>query len=169
MFLSTPQIVSHLTYERILERGQRLLTAKDKHASMSFPPSRVVGCDFSGTVEKLGDAVDQSKFRHGDRIAGIIHGCKDTHTGAFAEHLVADANLCFKIPDNVSLEQASTIGVGWISAMQALRKFLYSDKPESNGDGESASDQNILAQRWPRSQGTRLMARIPALDLLCCN
>ncbi|KAH7313139.1 chaperonin 10-like protein [Rhexocercosporidium sp. MPI-PUGE-AT-0058] len=110
-----------------------------KHASVSLPPSRVIGCDFSGTVEILGEDVDQSKFSKGDRVAGIIHGCKDSHTGAFAEHLVADANLCYKIPENVSLEKASTIGVGWISAMQALRKHLYSNKPDANGAEETAS------------------------------
>ncbi|CZT48856.1 uncharacterized protein RSE6_09615 [Rhynchosporium secalis] len=108
-----------------------------KHASVVLPPSKIVGCDFSGTVENLGSAVDASRFSKGDRIAGIIHGCKDSHTGAFAEYLVADPNMCFKVPENVPLEKASTIGVGWISAMQALRKHLYPDKIDSNLAGET--------------------------------
>jgi NADPH:quinone reductase-like Zn-dependent oxidoreductase len=102
---------------------------------MALPPSKVLGCEFSGTVTSLGTNVDTSSFSPGDRVAGIIHGCHYSHTGAFAEHLVADANLCFKVPDNVPLKEACTMGVGWISAMQALHQRLYSD-------GAVSSDQN---------------------------
>ena len=99
----------------------------DKHAALALPPSKVLGCDFSGTIIALGQAVSPSSaFSPGDRIAGIIHGCQYSHTGAFAEYLVTDANLCFKVPDSVKLENACTLGVGWVSAMQALHR-LYND------------------------------------------
>ena len=99
----------------------------DKHASVALPPSKIVGCDFSGTVKGFGSTVEASSFAIGDRVAGIIHGCHYSHTGAFAEYLVADANVCFKVPENVPLKEACTLGVGWISAMQALHQRLYSD------------------------------------------
>lgn len=110
-----------------------------KHAAMSLPPSKVIGCDFSGTVTALGSAVDQSSFSPGDRVAGIIHGCCHSHTGAFAEHLVADANLCFRVPNTLPLEQACTLGVGWISAMQALFQRLYHDD-----NGPVGSEDTLL-------------------------
>ncbi|MCJ1259092.1 hypothetical protein MMC24_006927 [Lignoscripta atroalba] len=94
---------------------------------MALPPSKVIGCDFSGTVTALGSDVDPSSFSPGDRVAGVIHGCHYSQTGAFAEHLVADANLCFRVPDTLPLEQACTLGVGWISAVQALHQRLYHD------------------------------------------
>lgn len=101
---------------------------------MALPPSKIIGCDFSGTVNSLGKDVDPSTFSKGDRVAGIVHGCKESRTGAFAEMLVADANLCWKVPKNVSLEEASTFGVGWVSAAQALQQRLYHDEKEPSRD-----------------------------------
>ncbi|KAL8833883.1 MAG: hypothetical protein Q9170_004030 [Blastenia crenularia] len=110
---------------------------------MSLPPSKVIGCDFSGQVTALGNQVPANSFRIGDRVAGVIHDCKHSHTGAFAETLVADANMCFKLPDtaneNSDMEAACTMGVGWISAAQALRQRLYKDE---NGSG--SSDDTLL-------------------------
>ncbi|KAL3428072.1 zinc-binding dehydrogenase [Phlyctema vagabunda] len=100
-------------------------SCKDKHASAVLPPSKVIGCDFSGTVTKIGRSVSPLAFKEGDRVSGIIHGCKNTHTGAFAEHLVADSKLCFKLPDKISLEKGCTFGVGWLSSLQALGQRLF--------------------------------------------
>lgn len=36
----------------------------------------IVGCDFAGTVEKLGIAVRNSVRKVGDRVAGFVQGCK---------------------------------------------------------------------------------------------
>ena len=85
---------------------------------MALPPSKVIGCDFSGTVTNP----NSSSFNEGDRVAGVIHGCKDSHTGGFADFLTADPAMCFLVPQNVRLEEACTLGVGWISAAQALEQ-----------------------------------------------
>lgn len=99
---------------------------------MSLPPSKIIGCDFSGTVSKAnGTSPSNDGFREGDRVAGVIHGCKDSHTGGFAEFLVADPAMCFLVPSGVPLEAACTLGVGWVSATQALQQRLF----EGVGDG----------------------------------
>lgn len=85
-------------------------------------------------MTSLGKGVDPSTFSKGDRIAGVVHGCKESRTGAFAERLVADAKMCWKVPENVSLEEASTLGVGWISAAQALQQRLYRDEKDPSED-----------------------------------
>ena len=90
---------------------------------MSLPPSKVIGCDFSGTVMDP----NASSFHKGDRVAGVIHGCKDSHTGGFAEFLVADPGMCFLVPQAVGLEEACTLGVGWVSATQALQQRLFKE------------------------------------------
>ena len=90
---------------------------------MSLPPSKVIGCDFSGTVA---DA-NASSFRKGDRVAGVIHGCKHSHTGGFADFLAADPAMCFPAPQGVGLEEACTLGVGWVSATQALQQRLFQE------------------------------------------
>jgi hypothetical protein len=60
------------------------------YTSLSTPPNKEIGCDFSGLVTSLGSAVDRDSFAPGDCVAGIIHGCHYSLTAAFAlEHLVA--------------------------------------------------------------------------------
>ncbi len=46
--------------------------------------------------------------------------------------------MCFLVPQNVGLEEACTLGVGWVSATQALQQRLFKDiDGEGNGLGES--------------------------------
>lgn len=88
--------------------------------------------------------MDKTSFSPGDRVAGIIHGCQYSHTGAFAEYLVADANRCFKVPGSLPLEKACTIGVGWVSAMQALHQRLYHNDKGLNGNQDTEGSSKIL-------------------------
>lgn len=109
---------------------------------MSLPPSKVIGCDFSGTVAEP----NASSFRKGDRIAGVIHGCKDSHTGGFADFLVADQGMCFLVPRSVGLEEACTLGVGWVSATQALQQRLFKEVDEeekSLGERDAVSSRSL--------------------------
>ena len=122
-------------------------TKTDKHAAMALPPSKVIGCDFSGSVTSVGSAVDRSSFSPGDRVAGVVHGYHYSHTGAFAEHVVADANLCFRVPDALPLEQACTLGVGWVSAMQALHQRLYQGVQSSVGSGDTVDTPQYPVSR----------------------
>jgi len=49
-----------------------------------------------------------------DRVAGFVHGANavELEDGAFGEWLVAKAGLVMKIPDDMSFEDASALGVG---------------------------------------------------------
>ncbi|KAJ6789977.1 hypothetical protein PWT90_02933 [Aphanocladium album] len=82
-----------------------------------------VGCDFAGEVEEVGEGV--ASFTRGDRIAGLVHGCdKSNHeNGAFGEYLVVKAGVAMRIPDNLSFEQAATLGVS-LATGQGLYKSL---------------------------------------------
>lgn len=103
----------------------------DRYAAMSLPPSKLTGCDFSGTFAKANDSSPSGHgFCEGDRVAGIIRGCKDSHAGKFAEYLVADPHMCFLVPREMRLEEACTLGVGWVSATQALQQRLFEDVGE---------------------------------------
>ena len=72
-----------------------------------------LGCDYAGVVEAVGPAVTKP-FRVGDRIAGIVHGANQVQPqdGAFAEYVVAKADLQMAIPDGMSDEAAATLGMG---------------------------------------------------------
>lgn len=47
--------------------------------------------------------------------------------------------MCFLVPQNVGLEEACTLGVGWVSAAQALEQRLFEDVGEG-GKGPEKED-----------------------------
>lgn len=51
--------------------------------------------------------------------------------------------MCFKLPATANkdsdLKAASTLGVGWISAAQALKQRLFKDEIETGGRSDTVS------------------------------
>ncbi|KAI8630067.1 putative alcohol dehydrogenase [Xylariaceae sp. FL1651] len=83
-----------------------------------------VGCDYAGVVEKVGSKV--TNFSVGDRITGWVHGSNRANheSGAFAEYAVAKASVQRKIPDNLSFEEAATLGTAIMTVGQGMYKLL---------------------------------------------
>src|SRR3989454_5222300 len=77
------------------------------------PKDTRLGVDFAGTVEAVGKNVTQ--FKPGDEV----FGGKD---GAFAEYVCprADRAVALK-PANITFEQAASVNIAGITALQALR------------------------------------------------
>lgn len=94
-----------------------------KHVDILAPRGAIIGCDFAGTVVKVG-AKAAHKWAIGDRIAGMVHGGLFSDRGSFAQFLKTSSELAWKIPDNVSDEEATTFGVSAITAMLALNTRL---------------------------------------------
>lgn len=69
-----------------------------KKGTKNFPI--MLGLDVSGTIE---EAPANSAFSKGDRIIAFPKG------GSYAEYAVANTELVFKIPDNLSFEQAASM------------------------------------------------------------
>ncbi|KAH7309714.1 putative alcohol dehydrogenase [Stachybotrys elegans] len=69
-----------------------------------------VGSDYAGVVDEVGAKV--TEFAKGDRVAGFSHGCNrlNHEIGAFGEYILVKASAAFKIPDDVSFEQAAMTG-----------------------------------------------------------
>ena len=103
-----------------------------KHIDYMPSPGCVVGCDFSGTVVAVGDQVTKS-WKPGDRVAGFVHGSNavEPEDGAFAEYIVAKGDLQLRLPDQMSFEEAATLGVGCITIGQSLYQSLKLPKPDS--------------------------------------
>lgn len=81
---------------------------------MNRKPRRdVLGSDFAGTVESVGK--DVSRFRPGDEVFGGEHG-------SFAEYVCVSetAGLALK-PANITFEQAGSVAVAALTALQAVR------------------------------------------------
>ena len=79
-----------------------------KHRDFLAPPGSWLGCDFAGTVEKVGSGVDN--VRVGDRVAAFVHGGQWEGEGSFAEYVKAQAGLVWRVPDNLSDEEAAAAG-----------------------------------------------------------
>ncbi len=80
---------------------------------LGAPDETRLGVDFAGTIEAVGRSVKQ--FKPGDDVFG-------GRTGAFAEYvtMTEDRALALK-PANVSFEQAASVPIAAITALQALR------------------------------------------------
>ncbi|KAL1861525.1 hypothetical protein Daus18300_008788 [Diaporthe australafricana] len=76
-----------------------------------------------GVIEEVGPGVTKP-FKKGDRVCGMAFGAKDAESGAFGDYVLAKAEIQSKIPDNVSFEEAATLGVGVTTVGQGLYQFL---------------------------------------------
>jgi NADPH:quinone reductase-like Zn-dependent oxidoreductase len=75
------------------------------------PKDTRLGVDFSGVVEAIGKDVTQ--FKPGDEVYGA-------RSGAFAEYVCVKNHVYLK-PANITFEQAGSVGVAAMTALQGLR------------------------------------------------
>ena len=75
----------------------------------------VMGNEFSGIVEKVGSKV--IKYKSGDRVYGRMPLSK---IGAFAEFAAVNEDALAIIPDYLSLDEAATVPLTALTAVQAI-------------------------------------------------
>lgn len=80
-------------------------------------PPVVVGIDFAGVVEAVGENVRE--FRVGDRVAGGTNFARGQR-GSYADTVVVREDQLCHVPQNVSLEVAGVLSVAGVTAHQAL-------------------------------------------------
>ncbi|WP_261837165.1 zinc-dependent alcohol dehydrogenase family protein [Vibrio ishigakensis] len=83
----------------------------------SPPAPAVLGMDFAGVVEAVGDGVND--YQVGDEVYGCAGGLGDLQ-GTLAEYMVADARLIARKPKNLSMQQAAAIPLVGITAYEGL-------------------------------------------------
>lgn len=81
----------------------------------------VLGMDFAGTVEAVGEGVTQ--FKPGDEVYGCAGGLADL-PGALAEYMVADARLIAHKPKSLTMRQAAALPLVGITAFEGLQRAL---------------------------------------------
>ncbi|KAF4475868.1 hypothetical protein FAGAP_12551 [Fusarium agapanthi] len=97
---------------------------------------RIVGTDFAGVVVEAGSEISDlsdHRVKVGTRVAGFLQGASSVNErpGAFAEFIVVPYDLVWKIPDNLTFEEASTISMCGLTATQALLGRLGLPSPFS--------------------------------------
>ncbi|KAL8388036.1 hypothetical protein RB595_009500 [Gaeumannomyces hyphopodioides] len=115
-----------------------------KHVEGTFGAGRV-GCDYAGVVVEVGKGVTKD-FKPGDRIAGFCHGSNksELEDGAFGEYIVAKGDIQLKVPDHLSDEDASTLGVGVATCGQGLYQALGLPLPSDEAGVKAAAGTPIL-------------------------
>ena len=82
-------------------------------SGLGAPVDNRMGVDFSGTVEAVGAGV--TRFRVGDEVFG-------GSSGAFAEYVTVSQDRAVALkPNNVDFEQAASVAIAGVTALQALR------------------------------------------------
>lgn len=91
-------------------RGRPRLLRPVTRGGVLRPKSALLGCDFAGVVEAVGK--DVNDLAPGDEVFGV-------RSGAFAEYVSA-TNVVPK-PANVTFEEAATMGIAGLTALQGLQ------------------------------------------------
>ncbi len=98
----------------------------------------VLGMDFSGTVEAVGEGV--TNFAVGDEVYGCAGGLADLQ-GALAEYMLADAKLIAHKPKNLSMREAAALPLVAITAYEGLMRANLID---SSNNPVNANDKQVL-------------------------
>ncbi|KAF3925985.1 Zeta-crystallin [Dactylellina cionopaga] len=98
------------------------------------------GCDVAGTIVEAGSEV--TKFKVGDQVCGCP-GVGFRGSGGAAEYFVFTAEFAFKKPDNISLIEAATLGVGSQTAAYSLWSGLNIALPDPQ-NLPAVSDEWVL-------------------------
>ncbi|KAM0346206.1 hypothetical protein ACHAPU_005628 [Fusarium lateritium] len=129
-------------------------------------PGSRMGCDYAGIVEEVGSSVTKP-FKKGDRISGVVHGGDRTQleNGAFAEYIVAKGDLQIMTPENVTDEDAATLGISVSTVGQGLYKTLGLPLPTlAKEDGQfvliygGSTATGIYGIQFAKSSGCRVIA-----------
>ncbi len=79
------------------------------------PKNPILGCDYSGTVEAIGESV--TGFSVGDEVYGQL----DKRTGTHAEYISVSMSEASPKPRNLSFTEAASVGIAGTMALQCLR------------------------------------------------
>ena len=121
-----------------------------KHLDVVSPPGSIIGCDFAGTIDQVGENAARL-WAVGDRVAGVVHGGLFPDRGSFAEYLKTDANLAWKIPEDMSDTAATTYGISAITAVLSLH--VRHGMPWADGEGGRRTDEAIFIYAGSTSAG----------------
>ncbi|MGB7344115.1 MAG: zinc-dependent alcohol dehydrogenase family protein [Pirellulaceae bacterium] len=90
-----------------------------KDLPLSPDTPAILGMDFAGTVEAVGEGVKE--YSIGDEIYGCAGGLADL-PGTLAEYMVADSNLIAHKAKNLSMREAAALPLVAITAYEGLQR-----------------------------------------------
>ncbi|WPV65346.1 quinone oxidoreductase [Chitinophaga sp. LS1] len=111
-----------------------------------------IGLEAAGIIEQVGDAVKQ--FAPGDRVA--YYGT----AGAYAEHKVLNENELYKLPDDITFEQAASVMVKGLTAHMLLKASHEVKAGEVVLVHAMMGGVGSLLSAWARSIGATVIGKV---------
>ncbi|MFC5050499.1 zinc-dependent alcohol dehydrogenase family protein [Rubritalea spongiae] len=108
----------------------------------------LLGMDFAGTVEEVGEGVDD--FAVGDEVYGCAGGLADL-PGTLAEYIVADCDLVALKPKNLLMREAAALPLVAITAYEGLQRAGIAEGQKVLVHGGSGGVGHVaiqLAKYW---------------------
>lgn len=96
-----------------------MIRTMGKELPLSPDAPAILGMDFAGTVEAIGEGV--SGYSVGDEVYGCAGGLADL-PGTLAEYIVADASLIAHKPKNLSMRESAALPLVAITAYEGLKR-----------------------------------------------
>jgi NADPH:quinone reductase len=135
-------------------------TSTRQRGVADVPPPWIPGWDAAGTIESLGPGV--TGFSVGDEVMAVVLP-RRAEGGAQIELLVVPAASVVPIPEGATLEQASTLPMNGLTALEGLRLLGVGEGDTlfvTGGAGHLASFVIPLAKR----RGVRVLADAKPAD-----
>lgn len=96
-----------------------MIRTMGKELPLSPDTPAILGMDFAGTVEAVGEGVEG--FAEGDEVYGCAGGLADL-PGTLAELIAADARLVAKKPKSLTMREAAALPLVGITAYEGLQR-----------------------------------------------
>ena len=96
-----------------------MIRAMGKDLPLSPDTPAILGMDFAGTIEEVGN--DVKNFNIGDEVYGCAGGLA-TLPGTLAEYISADINLIAHKPKNLTMREAAALPLVAITAFEGLER-----------------------------------------------
>jgi aspyridone synthetase trans-acting enoyl reductase len=140
-----------------------------KMIDFSASPGAIGGYDFAGEVLEIGSSV--ARFKVGDRILAMTFGTNPLRlsSGAFSDVAVATEDLACRVPEWMTFEQASTMGVAIATAGFALHRTMEIPICGDTGDHGVVQPGNpffVLVSGGATATGTIAIQLLKAYVLL---
>ena len=121
--LPTPEAAAGQVLARIAASSVNTVDLKIRDAGKDLPLSpdtpALLGMDFAGTIEAVGEGVDG--FAVGDEVYGCAGGLAAL-PGTLAEYIAADARLIAHKPKSLSMQEAAALPLVVITAYEGLKR-----------------------------------------------
>jgi len=178
MDIDKPAVKANDVLVKIAASSVNTVDTMIRHMGPNLPLSpaapALLGMDFAGTVEAVGDNVSQ--FKVGDEVYGCAGGLADL-PGTLAEYIAADSDLVALKPKNISMREAAALPLVAITAYEGLVRAGVGEGQKvlvhggSGGVGHVALQlaKEMGAQVYSTGGGEKQMALIEKLGATPIN